>query len=111
MRRVRGWLYAKGGAVWAGDKYAADLPTLNEHLKASVTRPAWTVGGGIEWAFWDNWSAKVEYNFYDFGTSNLILPGTIFGVPKVVSGIDIKEKISAVKFANYRFGSVVNGAY
>lgn len=105
-------LYAKGGVVWAGDKYSADLPAFNEHLKASVTRPGWTVGGGIEWAFWDNWSAKVEYDFYDFGTNNLILPGTIFGVPTVVSGLDIEEKISVVKFGvNYRFGSVVNGAY
>jgi outer membrane immunogenic protein len=97
-------LYAKGGAAWAGDKYSADLSAFNEHIETSVTRPGWTVGGGIEWAFWNNWSAKVEYDFYDFGTRNLALPGTIFGIPEVVPGVDIKETISTVKFGiNYRF--------
>jgi outer membrane immunogenic protein len=27
----------------------------------------WTVGGGVEWAFMNNWSAKLEYLFIDFG--------------------------------------------
>ncbi|HKS84675.1 MAG TPA: outer membrane protein [Pseudolabrys sp.] len=27
----------------------------------------WTVGGGVEWAFLNNWSAKVEYLYIDFG--------------------------------------------
>src|SRR6476646_8778068 len=26
-------LYAKGGAAWAGDKYSADLPAFNEHIR------------------------------------------------------------------------------
>jgi outer membrane immunogenic protein len=97
-------LYAKGGAAWAGDKYSADLSAFNEHIETSVTRLGWTVGGGVEWAFWDKWSAKVEYDYYDFSTRNLALPGTIAGVPEVVPGIDIKEIISTVKFGvNYRF--------
>jgi outer membrane immunogenic protein len=99
-------LYAKGGAAWAGDKYSADLPAFNEHIATSVTRPGWTIGGGVEWAFWYNWSAKVEYDFYDFSTLNLSLPGTIFGAPEVVPGVNVKETISTVKFGiNYRFGT------
>lgn len=106
------WLiYAKGGAAWAGDKYSADVPIFAEHIETSVTRPGWTVGGGVEWAFWQNWSAKVEYDFYDFGTRNVTFGGTIFGVPEVVPGINIKETISTVKFGvNYRFGPTA-GAY
>jgi len=97
-------LYAKGGVAWAGDKYSADLAAFNEHIETSVTRPGWTVGGGSEWAFLNNWSAKVEYNFYNFDTHNLAFPGTIAGVPEVVPGIDIKQTISTVKFGvNYRF--------
>ena len=99
-------LYAKGGGAWAGDKYSADLPAFNEHIETSVARPGWTVGGGVEWAFWDNWSAKVEYDFYDFSTRNLSLPGTIAGLPEVVPGVNIKETIQTVKFGiNYRFGA------
>jgi outer membrane immunogenic protein len=98
-------VYAKGGAAWAGDKYSADLPAFNEHIATSVTRPGWTVGGGIEWAFWQSWSAKVEYDYYDFSTRSLALPGTIFGIPEIVPGINVKETISTVKFGiNYRFG-------
>ena len=99
-------LYAKGGVAWAGDRYSADLAAFNEHIETRVARPGWTVGGGVEWAFWHNWSAKVEYDYYDFSTRNLTLPGTIFGVPEVVPGINIKENISTVKFGiNYRFGA------
>jgi outer membrane immunogenic protein len=100
-------LYAKGGGAWVGDKYSADLSAFDEHIATSVTRPGWTAGGGIEWAFWHNWSAKVEYDFYDFSTRNLTLPGTIFSIPEVVPGVNIKETISTVKFGiNYRFGPV-----
>jgi outer membrane immunogenic protein len=30
----------------------------------------WTAGAGIEWAFADNWTAKVEYLFVDLGSTN-----------------------------------------
>ncbi len=108
------WLiYAKGGVAWAGDKFAADIPIFEEHLEASQTRTGWTVGGGVEWAFWNNWSAKLEYDFYDFGTRSVTLTGFFPGVgpstfpagPVAVPGVDIKQTISAVKFGiNYRFG-------
>lgn len=29
----------------------------------------WTLGGGLEWAFMANWSAKVEYLYVDLGTA------------------------------------------
>jgi outer membrane immunogenic protein len=106
------WLiYAKGGAAWAGDKYSADVPIFVEHIEANETRGGWTVGGGVEWAFSQNWSAKVEYDFYDFGTRGVTFTGTIFGVPEVVPGINVKQTISTAKFGiNYRFGPMA-GAY
>ena len=35
---------------------------------------------GIEWAFWTNWSAKIEFDYYDFGTQtvNMIDSGNGF---------------------------------
>jgi len=106
------WLiYAKGGAAWAGDQYAADVPIFIEHLSTNETRAGWTVGGGVEWAFWQNWSAKVEYDYYDFGTRDVTFTGTIFGFPELVPGINVKETISTVKFGiNYRFGPIA-GVY
>jgi outer membrane immunogenic protein len=100
----RWMIYAKGGAAWAGDKYSASIPIVSESISASDTRFGWTVGGGIEWAFFNNWSAKIEYDFYDFGTDNLNFPGFLGPVPEVVPGVNIKETISAVKAGiNYRF--------
>jgi outer membrane immunogenic protein len=34
----------------------------------SETRTGWTVGGGFEWMFWQRWSAKIEYLYYDLGS-------------------------------------------
>jgi outer membrane immunogenic protein len=97
-------LYAKGGAAWAGDKYSAFIPEFNEQLEASETRTGWTVGGGIEWAFWSNWSAKAEYDYYDFGTRTLTLTGTFAGAPIQVPGVNVRQRISVGKFGmNYRF--------
>jgi outer membrane immunogenic protein len=30
----------------------------------------WTAGGGVEWMFTQNWTAKVEYLHYDLGTAS-----------------------------------------
>ncbi len=45
----------------------------------SNTQVGWTAGGGLEWMFWPNWSAKVEYLYYDLGSVNqgFALPITI----------------------------------
>jgi outer membrane immunogenic protein len=108
------WLvYAKGGAAWAKDKYSADIPIFSEHLEDTETRTGWTVGAGVEWAFWNNWSAKLEYDFYDFGTRTVTLTGFFPGVgpstappgPIAAPGIEVQERISVVKLGiNYRFG-------
>src|SRR5262245_22801488 len=34
----------------------------------SETRTGWMAGGGFEWMFWQRWSAKFEYLYYDLGS-------------------------------------------
>ncbi len=87
-------------------------------LEASETRTGWTVGVGVEWAFWNNnWSAKLEYDYYDFGTRTVTLTGNFPGVGPstfpagaiAVPGVDIRQRISTVKVGiNYRFGPVAS---
>jgi outer membrane immunogenic protein len=38
---------------------------------SSKTRMGWTAGGGGEWRFDQHWSAKLEYQFIDFGTETV----------------------------------------
>ena len=41
------------------------------NVNTSSTQVGWTVGGGVEWAFAPNWSAKLEYLYYDLGSYNI----------------------------------------
>ena len=66
------WLpYIKGGVAWASDNYTvADVGGMY-NATASEDRFGWTAGAGIEWAFWDDWSVKLEYDYYGFGTRSV----------------------------------------
>jgi len=48
----------------AGSCVASNAATSGE----SQTRAGWTAGGGFEWLFAPQWSAKAEYLFYDLGS-------------------------------------------
>jgi outer membrane immunogenic protein len=88
VRGRLGWLftptllvYGTGGLAYGGVSSSTSMfqtDTLattgctfcNPYFTAgsySDTRVGWTAGGGLEWMFWPNWSAKVEYLYYDLG--------------------------------------------
>lgn len=57
------WLpYLTGGAAF-GDIKA----TAPGGASASKTKVGWTVGAGVEYAVWSNWSVKAEYLYVDLG--------------------------------------------
>jgi outer membrane immunogenic protein len=71
-------LYAKAGAAWAKPTYT-DLGSYftcgpifcGSHPVNGIgsdPRVGFTLGAGIEWAFWQNWSIKAEYDFIDLLT-------------------------------------------
>jgi outer membrane immunogenic protein len=67
------------------------------------TLVGWAVGAGWEYAFAPNWSAKIEYNYLDFGTTtenfNVIAAPATLTLPQ-----DIHHTLQLVKLgANYRF--------
>lgn len=58
------WLfYAKGGGGWV--EYNATVSDVTTGISAitSNSQGGWLAGGGIEWAFAQNWTAKVEYQY------------------------------------------------
>jgi len=95
-------LYAKGGVAWSDVDYTTQLVTggvVASSFLVNDTRTGWVVGAGVECGFWNNWSAKLEYNYIDFGTEryNFTLAG-------VTSPADIESHIHIVKGGlNYRF--------
>jgi outer membrane immunogenic protein len=56
-------VFATGGLALANVEVALTQPTVSD----SDVVGGWTVGAGIEFAFADNWTAKAEYLFVDFG--------------------------------------------
>lgn len=59
-------IYVTGGAAFADLRYAY-FTAAGVREQFSDTRTGWTVGGGVEWAMFGNWSARGEYRFTDFG--------------------------------------------
>ncbi len=75
----RALLYVKGGlAVATIRNIAADLDNGNttfdpDHtINVTRTRAGWAIGGGLEYAFAPNWTAKVEYLYSNFGSFRTI---------------------------------------
>jgi len=70
------WLfYAKGGAAWAYNKYSVTGTFQGTPFDAEglSIKTGWTVGAGVEWAFADDWSARFEYDYYDFGNQTVTM--------------------------------------
>jgi outer membrane immunogenic protein len=73
---------AYGGAnlntsIFASDTANVFQPTFGGSSYSS-TLVGWTAGGGLEWMFMPNWSAKLEYLYYDLGT--VTTPGSMSAV-------------------------------
>jgi outer membrane immunogenic protein len=68
----RALFYATGGAAFADVKHTALPPGVAPFVFSgnySSTQVGWAAGGGFEYAFTNNWSAKIEYLHYDLGSS------------------------------------------
>jgi outer membrane immunogenic protein len=60
--------YVKGGAAWDHNKWDVhNAAAFFSPATFSGTSTGWTIGGGAEWTLWSpNWTAFVEYNYYQF---------------------------------------------
>ena len=61
-------VYATGGAAWAHSVEHDVSVATGIANDTSSTRPGWTVGAGLEYAFLNNLIGRVEYRYSDFGT-------------------------------------------
>jgi opacity protein-like surface antigen len=107
----RALFYAKGG--WAGGEVTAGtfqntggnpllFITLSPVTSTSHWANGWTLGGGMEFALTDRWSAKAEYMHYDLGKEAF----TTFIAPPLTGIADADTRGDIVRVGiNYHFGS------
>jgi outer membrane immunogenic protein len=99
-------VYGKGGYAWAENQISATA--LGVTVSQSRMHSGWTIGGGVEYLFTPNWSAKAEYMYADYGNATYLqtfAPG----------GVGLGFTVNTVKAGiNYHFGwpgSQVVGRY
>jgi outer membrane immunogenic protein len=63
-------VYGTGGVAYGEVKSENTLTRdgIVTTFDTSKVRSGWTLGGGVEWAFLPNWTARVEYLYMDLGT-------------------------------------------
>jgi outer membrane immunogenic protein len=82
------WLvYGTGGVAWQEIKaistcVAGGFCAIPVTGSTSTTKAGWTIGVGAETALQNNWLARIEYRYADFGHVNDALP------PAAVNGIN-----------------------
>jgi outer membrane immunogenic protein len=91
------WLiYGKAGVAWANfsetDNSIVNVPIIPFSTPlfsgtGSQNRVGWTVGTGVEWAIWNSWSVKVEYDYLDFGNRTTQVNGTV--LPSLGGGLPV----------------------
>jgi outer membrane immunogenic protein len=99
--------YGTGGYAVAGVEAGIKDANTNALLaSSSSTRNGWTAGGGLEWGFAPNWSAKFEMLYMKFeskGFNTLVAEGPRSSVP-------LDDTVARVGI-NYRFGGPVVAKY
>jgi outer membrane immunogenic protein len=70
-----GLLYVKGGYAYSDNNESVALAGVPVAFAFDSNHSnGYTVGAGLEYMFAPNWSAKVEYQYYNFGSSRFIAP-------------------------------------
>lgn len=115
--------YATGGLAYGGGSRLAisqqvigapAAPNVYTSAGGSKTRVGWTVGAGGEWKIGNNWSAKLEYLYYDLGRetngvlANFNITPTLFTSNVPVS--HFHDHIVRLG-VNYRWGAPVVARY
>jgi outer membrane immunogenic protein len=71
----------------AGGAFGNAKTTFNG-VSTTHTQAGWTVGAGAEYAFAQNWTAKVEYLYIDLGTANANVT-CVAALPCVGAGVPV----------------------
>jgi outer membrane immunogenic protein len=79
------------------------LAVANAGASANNVQVGWTVGAGIEYAFAQQWSVKVEYLYIDLGTFTNTFAGVGPAFPTITASTHFTDNIVRAGI-NYNFG-------
>jgi outer membrane immunogenic protein len=94
-----GLLYAKGGYAYSDNNESVTIGGTPVALATSGDHSnGWTVGAGVEYMFAPNWSASLEYQYYNFGSATFTAPAAL-----VPAGSFTTDDHTVKAGVNYRF--------
>jgi outer membrane immunogenic protein len=99
-----GVIYGKGGVAFRDNNNLAAFTAPGAPTAFTTNRDdtGYTVGGGVEYMFAPAWSAKLEYQYYNFDNTNVTVPA-VAGL--VAPGVNYRDDLHTVKLGvNYHFG-------
>lgn len=75
VRARAGWAFDRFLVFGTGGLAIADLDVAANGVKDSATRVGWTAGAGVEGAVTQNVTARLEYQYQDYGSKTFALGG------------------------------------
>jgi outer membrane immunogenic protein len=103
--------YGTGGLLWAHGTVNRDVTVgaITENSSFTTSPTGWTAGGGVEWGFLPNWSAKVEYLYGELKTSGDLTFATFVRADR---HLDSNTQLHSIRVGvNYHFGGPAVARY
>jgi outer membrane immunogenic protein len=101
-------VYGKGGVAWGGFSFNESFTGIDtgDSISGSRVLPGLLIGVGMEYAFFANWSAKIEYNYIAYAQEQIGFNEYVGGV--LIPGEHFSEAFGGtkqiIKFGvNYKF--------
>jgi outer membrane immunogenic protein len=99
--------YVKGGGAWVRDNLwttSGGITTGN----GIITPTGWTVGGGVEFMFFNNWSVFAEYNYLSFQNTQ----STVINLAGSGAPVNFNHNVQTLLIGlNYRFSGPLSPSW
>jgi outer membrane immunogenic protein len=98
-------IYGKGGFAWVGssNSHITDN-TSGISIAGTTNNYGWTAGAGLEYAFWNNWSGRVEYDYIGLNGATYGTPAGFVSFPSDTFTGSNRNIQMVTLGINYKFG-------
>lgn len=95
-------LYVSGGYAGAQVIAIGTGGGLPGPFRLAATDNGWTVGGGLEFMWWNNFVFGADYKYIELGGSRSGVTPLPFGIPVAVSHVDTRIQVATARLS-YKF--------